>query len=407
MSVSRPAQCLYTAFPKLVRSPASRCFHSSPARQSKPGPKHPNVKASDMGLVTPKDPNHLRPYSEEEKAALAKKYTSAQIAAIETGEKAIDPDDLHNQGAVRTDPMAVQYFDDFSKIHPVVDFAPLAPEENYDPDQRYKEADDFAGDLMNWVENLPEEADPVEWMKFADNNRLTIGKPEAELNPRSFVAPAIPKFHDVKAEGDAEEDPYKKRLLKTTNFTMEQLNRFRVKTLVQHRVVNQTRMGKIQSYYYLSVAGNRRGLMGIGEGKSTEPEDARNQSVSEAIRNMTPIPRYEDRTIYGHVEGKVGATELVLMSRPPGLYLVRKCPLRPLVNRLIGFGIRCQSLIYEICKCAGIEDLAARVTRSRNKMNTVKATVQALLGQRIPDDIARARGRKLVDVRKVYYAGLT
>jgi small subunit ribosomal protein S5 len=73
---------------------------------------------------------------------------------------------------------------------------------------------------------------------------------------------------------------------------------------------------------------------------------------------------------------------------------------------VIGFGIRCQHLIYEICKCAGIDDLAARVTRARNPMNTVKATMQALLNQRIPEDIARARGKKLVDVRKVYYGGL-
>lgn len=38
-------------------------------------------------------------------------------------------------------------------------------------------------------------------------------------------------------------------------------------------------------------------------------------------------------------------------------------------------------------------------------MNTVKATIQALLSQRLPEEVARARGRKLVDVRKVYYGG--
>ena len=38
-------------------------------------------------------------------------------------------------------------------------------------------------------------------------------------------------------------------------------------------------------------------------------------------------------------------------------------------------------------------------------MNTIKATMQALLSQQIPEDIARARGKKLVDVRRVYYAG--
>ena len=54
---------------------------------------------------------------------------------------------------------------------------------------------------------------------------------------------------------------------------------------------------------------------------------------------------------------------------------------------------------------AGIHDLAARVGRSRNPMNTVKAAYNALMSQRNPDEIARARGRKLVDVRGVYYSG--
>lgn len=69
-----------------------------------------------------------------------------------------------------------------------------------------------------------------------------------------------------------------------------------------------------------------------------------------------------------------------------------------------GFGLRCQQYIWEMCRCAGITDLAARVTRSRNPMNTIKATMQALLSQKDPEDIARARGKKMVDVRKVYYA---
>lgn len=64
-----------------------------------------------------------------------------------------------------------------------------------------------------------------------------------------------------------------------------------------------------------------------------------------------------------------------------------------------------QYLIYEMCRAAGIHDLAARVNRSRNKMNTVKAAYEALMSQRNPEEVARARGRKLVDVRKVYYAG--
>ena len=49
-----------------------------------------------------------------------------------------------------------------------------------------------------------------------------------------------------------------------------------------------------------------------------------------------------------------------------------------------GFGVRCQPYIFEMCRCAGISDLAARVTRSRNPMNVAKATFQALKSQRLP-----------------------
>lgn len=38
-------------------------------------------------------------------------------------------------------------------------------------------------------------------------------------------------------------------------------------------------------------------------------------------------------------------------------------------------------------------------------MNTVKAAYQALMSQRNPEQVAHALGRKVVDVRKVYYAG--
>lgn len=58
-----------------------------------------------------------------------------------------------------------------------------------------------------------------------------------------------------------------------------------------------------------------------------------------------------------------------------------------------------------MARAAGISDLSAKVPRSRNKMNTVKAAYQALMSQRIPDEIAIGRGKKMVDVRKVYYGG--
>ncbi len=67
--------------------------------------------------------------------------------------------------------------------------------------------------------------------------------------------------------------------------------------------------------------------------------------------------------------------------------------------------MRCPSRIFEMCRAAGLHDIAVRMPRSKNPMNSVKAAYQALMNQKNPEDIAIGRGKKMVDVRKVYYGG--
>lgn len=58
-----------------------------------------------------------------------------------------------------------------------------------------------------------------------------------------------------------------------------------------------------------------------------------------------------------------------------------------------------------MCRAVGLHDLAARMPRAKNPMNSVFATYKALLNQADPEEIARGRGKKLADARKVYYGG--
>ena len=320
----------------LAKSTApSRCIrrhlHSSRQfLQRRDFPKNTRRKEIAKIPTTAKD---FKPYSEEDKKKLVThlKYTPAQLAAIEAGEAAIDPKDLAEQATMRGDSFAFEYYDDFATVHPVVDKPIRAPEENYDPKLRYKNEDEIAEDFAKFIDEMPEDATRLDYMKFTDNLRLTVGKEEAERNPVSSLAPAIPKgLESLKQRGlgkpgEIEVDPGMKRLMRQTGFSLEEIRKFKVKTLVTHRVVNQTRMGKIQSIYFLTVAGNGKGLLGIGEGKSAEGEDARRQAYYAAIRNVQPIPRYENRTIFGDVKVKMGAVELELMTRPPGMYNRKPC----------------------------------------------------------------------------------
>ncbi|KAF2094950.1 hypothetical protein NA57DRAFT_45928 [Rhizodiscina lignyota] len=360
MSTSRPAKWFLSAIRRSNPSQPSprRSFHTTSTHLRSlpslpPTPEQRAQKAQARTEQVRQRAQEIRRYTDEEKVALHHLYTPQQVEALLAAEDAIDAQDLVTQGEMRSDPAALRYLDDLASIDPVLDKLSQGPEIKYG-------------------------------MEDSSSSRAADSAAERQSKSKSSES-AAEKAKRKLAEAD--EDPHLRRLIQQTGFTAEQIRKFRVKTLVQHAVVNQTRMGKIRSLYFLTIAGNGNGLLGIGEGKATENEDGQRQSIMAAIRNMKPVHRYESRTIYGEVEGKVGAVEVKLSARPPG------------------FGNRCQHLIFEMARAAGISDLAARVPRSRNKMNVCKATLQALQSQKLPEDIARARGLKMVDARKVYYAG--
>ena len=189
------------------------------------------------------------------------------MRVIEAGEEAVSPKDMAEQGRMRTDPTRINYLDDFATMRPVLD--------------RPMEEDD---DLVE------------------GSNKSTRND----------------KANRKEQEDPQQTDPHLLRLSQQTGLSQVEIRRLRVKNLVNHRVVNQTRMGKIQSLYFLTIAGNQDGMVGIGEGKSAEDEDARRQAMMNAIRNMKPVARYEERTIFGECQGKVGASVVQLSARPPG-----------------------------------------------------------------------------------------
>jgi small subunit ribosomal protein S5 len=103
-----------------------------------------------------------------------------------------------------------------------------------------------------------------------------------------------------------------------TGLSVREIMSITTKTLVHRSVHNQTRLGKIRSSSVMVIAGNKNGWLGLGMAKSVEQAIATEKAKTLAIRNMRPVPRYENRTIYGNVEAKVGATVVRLYSRPPG-----------------------------------------------------------------------------------------
>lgn len=337
MSVVRSSECVFCLFSRSSRpaSVARRPFHSSPIHQKRK-PRFPSVKAASNEI----DIDHeAKEFPAAKSDPRRHQYSPQQRAAIEAAEKLIDPEKLHQQTAVRTDPWKVNYYDDLTKINPVVDKPVRAPWSNTDEKSRLKTDDELAEDVVKFLHELPRPGVPTNldskelWLQFDKNQRLTVGREEAEKQPRTALAPDLPKISKAIAKGHQKGPPSPNgqprqveppsaglvQLMQMTGYTQQEISKLRVKIIIGHSVANQTRLGKIRKMYYLCVAGNGNGMIGIGEGKAVEMADARLQAEYRAIRNMRPILRYEDRTIFGDVGAKVSATELELYARPPGM----------------------------------------------------------------------------------------
>ncbi|TPX69045.1 hypothetical protein SpCBS45565_g02643 [Spizellomyces sp. 'palustris'] len=162
-------------------------------------------------------------------------------------------------------------------------------------------------------------------------------------------------------------------------------NRLMKRVLHIRRVARVNSGGKVRSVSALVVVGNGNGAAGYGEGRATDAAAAVQKATKNAEKNMTYFHRFNNRTIFSNIDFNWHKVQLQLRSAPPG------------------YGVVASNHIHEICRCIGISDLGAKIWGSRNPMNVIKATFAALKQQQRPEDIARARGKRVVDVEMAYY----
>ena len=157
-------------------------------------------------------------------------------------------------------------------------------------------------------------------------------------------------------------------LKRRTGMKVRDIIGLRSRRLVMRHVTNQTRLGKISKAAVIYVAGNGNGWLGLGEAKSTEPQIANMKARQLAIRNMQPIRRYEDRTIYGSVTSKVSGTVVAMISRPPGT----SAPV-PSLHYAEVLTILCQALA-SACRTASLKCAARPASRTSRPRCRARAT---------------------------------
>jgi small subunit ribosomal protein S5 len=151
------------------------------------------------------------------------------------------------------------------------------------------------------------------------------------------------------------------------------------KLVAVNRTAKVVKGGRQFGFTALTVVGDGAGRVGFGFGKAREVPVAISKAMTQARKSMVTVAMRND-TLYYAVKGEHGATRVLMQPASEGTGVIA------------GGGMRA------VLECAGIRNVLAKSYGSRNPINVVRATVNALAKIRSPEDIAAKRGKSLEEI---------
>ena len=145
------------------------------------------------------------------------------------------------------------------------------------------------------------------------------------------------------------------------------------KLVAVNRVAKVVKGGRQFSFSAITVVGNGNGKIGMGYGKAKEVPLAIQKSMQAARKNLHTVTLKKE-TIYYETTGRYGASKVFM---------------RPAAD---GTGIIAGGAMRAVFECVGVRNVLAKSFGSRNPINLVKATINALDGIRSPEQVAKRRG---------------
>jgi small subunit ribosomal protein S5 len=151
------------------------------------------------------------------------------------------------------------------------------------------------------------------------------------------------------------------------------------KLVAVNRTAKVVKGGRQFGFTALTVVGDGSGRVGFGFGKAREVPVAISKAMAHARKNMVNVSLKKD-TLHYAVRGTHGATRVLMQPASDGT------------------GVIAGGAMRNVLECVGVRNVLAKSYGSRNKINVVRATINALSSVRSPEGLAAKRGKTVEEI---------
>ncbi|HEY9545195.1 MAG TPA: 30S ribosomal protein S5 [Solimonas sp.] len=163
------------------------------------------------------------------------------------------------------------------------------------------------------------------------------------------------------------------------SYDSQQNSDFKEKLITVNRVSKTVKGGKQFAFTALTVVGDGAGRVGFGYGKAREVPQAISKAMDQARKNMVSVA-LKGLTVQHEIWGQHGAAKVFM---------------RPASD---GTGVIAGGAMRAVFEVAGVQNVLAKALGSRNPINLVRATMDALTKMNNPSEMAAKRGKTVEEL---------
>ena len=159
----------------------------------------------------------------------------------------------------------------------------------------------------------------------------------------------------------------------------EQVSEFKEKLVAVNRVSKTVKGGRNMRFSALVVVGDENGRVGAGMGKAAEIPEAIRKANEDAKKHMVTVPLH-GTTVPHESSGYYSTGKVVLIPAPEGT------------------GVIAGGAARAVLELAGVKDIRTKSFGTSNRINMVKATLEALKLMRSAEQVAKLRGKTVEEL---------